>query len=47
VVVALFSARESTVVFSNVGMYLPAWSLTVSLPSSMSCRIATLVKAFD
>ena len=43
----LFSARVSTEVCSNVGMYLPARSLTVSLPSSMSCRMATLVNAFD
>ncbi len=28
-------------------MYLPALSFTVSLPSSMSCRMATLVSAFD
>ena len=45
--VVLFSTRVSTVVCSNVGMYLPARSLTVSLPSSMSCRMATLVNAFD
>ncbi len=42
-----FSFRLPTVVWSNVEIHLPAFSLTVSLPSSMSCRIATLVSAFD
>jgi hypothetical protein len=43
----LLSPGWSTVVFSKLGIHLPARSFTVSLPSSMSCRIATLVSAFD
>ena len=34
-----------TIVFSKVGIHLPARSFTVSLPCSMSCRMATLVSA--
>jgi hypothetical protein len=43
----LLSPGESTVVFSKLGIHLPARSVTVSLPSSMSCRMATLVSALD
>ena len=45
--VVLCSTRVSTLVFSKVGIHLPARSFTASLPSSMSARMATLVSAFD